>query len=235
MTPYSKVAALWHPFLVLGGFDRGLRHLIKRLPYLPPNDAPLKVLDIGCGSAVMSFALLKRFPQAEVLATDMDPIMVREAVKHRDKLGIKKTQCAFACSDANYPHMVQYGCTGSYQELPQEAFDLVVAGAVLEHVDLDRAIQSVFGLLKPGGTFLIIAMREEAFLSKVYERVYHCIPRSIETHRESLMAAGFQSVLVERTRWSDFSANLTRVAIVARKASIVASSEDLAYTVPIIA
>ncbi|MBP9669399.1 MAG: class I SAM-dependent methyltransferase [Candidatus Pacebacteria bacterium] len=232
-TPYSKVAALWHPFLVLGGFDRGLRHLVRRLPYLPHNDAPLKILEIGCGSAVMSFALLKRFPNAEVLATDMDPIMVREAAKLRDKRGIPKTRCAFACSDANYPHMVQYGCTGAYQELPQGAFDVIVAGAVLEHVELDRAVISAFSLLKPGGTFLIIAMREEAWLSKLYDRVYKCVPRTVEVHRKSLLAAGFQSVLVERTRFTDFSANLTRVAIIARKAPSVASSEDLAYTVPI--
>lgn len=181
----------------------------------------------------MSFALLERFPRAEVLATDMDPIMVREAAKRRDAAGIPKERCAFACADANYPHMVQYGCAGQYQEIPPETFDLVVASAVLEHVDLDRAVQSVHALLKPGGTFLIVAMRKEAFLSKVYERVYDCVPRTVETHRDSLLAAGFQSVLVEPARISDFSANLTRVAIVARKAPNVADPENIPYTVPI--
>lgn len=232
-TPYSSVAQVWHFFMVFGLFARGLRHVAKRVPLPLKRDDPVKILDIGCGDGVVSFALLERFKNAEILATDADHQMVRVVEALRKKKRISKDRLATACSDANYPHMVQWGCVGSRDELPKETFDLAVASAVLEHVELERSVKHVYELLAPGGVFLIIAMRDDGILAPFYEKAYGCVARSIDEHRQVLMRAGFQSVLVEPCRWSDFSANLTRVVLVARKEEVYQATEDAVYTVPI--
>lgn len=219
--------------MVLGLFERGLRHLVSRLELGFGKKSALKVLDIGCGDGVVSFALLERFEQAQILATDADHAMVRTVEKLRARKKIAGERLAVACGDANYPHMVQWGCTGAHEALPLGTFDLVVASAVLEHVELERAVRSVYDLLAPGGVFLIIAMRSDGLLAPVYQRAYGCTARTIDEHRGVLMEAGFESVLVEPCRWSDFSANVTRVVVIARKQKMHQPLEDAVYTVPI--
>ena len=46
---------------------------------------PRRILDMGCGSAILAMAAQRLFPAANILAVDNDPVSVRTAQKNRQK------------------------------------------------------------------------------------------------------------------------------------------------------
>src|SRR5215207_3169889 len=45
-------------------------HLASIVAWLPVTAAPRRIVDLGCGTGTGTFALLRRFPEAEVVAVD---------------------------------------------------------------------------------------------------------------------------------------------------------------------
>lgn len=77
--------------------------------------APKRVADIGCGTAVLAMAAAKVWPQAEIIASDIDPVAVEVA---QANLAANKMTGAVACIEA----------TGfDHPRLSDEPFDLIIA------------------------------------------------------------------------------------------------------------
>jgi ribosomal protein L11 methyltransferase len=55
---------------------------------LAPSSRRARLLDLGCGSGVLAIALARRFPHAEVIASDMDPIAVAVAEENARLNGV---------------------------------------------------------------------------------------------------------------------------------------------------
>lgn len=97
-----------------------------------------RVLDVGCGPGVMVEAVLARGGTFE--GRDLSPEMIREA---REKFG--------HLANANFKE-------GNIErlDLPDAAFDQVIAMAVLEYLDTpDRALAEIARVLRPGGVAVI--------------------------------------------------------------------------------
>ena len=54
-----------------GHLDAASASLLRQIPALPPGS---RVLDFGCGAGVLSLALQRRHPDAEIHALDVDPL-----------------------------------------------------------------------------------------------------------------------------------------------------------------
>ena len=96
------------------------------------------VLDLGCGGGFMSEALARK--GARVIGVDPSEAAIRAAQDHAEKQAL----------DIDYK-------AGSGESLPlaDHCVDCVVCVDVLEHVaDLDRVLDEVQRVLKPGGVFL---------------------------------------------------------------------------------
>jgi len=66
--------------------------LLAELALLSP---PRRILDVGCGTGVLSRALAERFPSAEVWGIDIAPAMICEARRRAD--GFLTSAVAPAC------------------------------------------------------------------------------------------------------------------------------------------
>ncbi len=101
------------------------------------------ILDVGCGPAFVSEALLDAFPRCRVIGVELDAAMVSSA---RDRLHRFRDRHA----------IVEASATGLF-ELPDGAFDFVVARYLLQHLPLPRlAVAEMFRVLKPGGRAALI-------------------------------------------------------------------------------
>lgn len=124
---------------------RTARLLAARLPPLP---AAPRVLELGCGTGLLTRLLLERLgPDAAVLATDLSPAMIARAGG-----AIDDPRLRFAVMDAEAP------------ALPAAGFDLIVSSLAAQwFADLPAALAGLVTLLKPDGWLLVATLGAGTF------------------------------------------------------------------------
>lgn len=125
---------------IFGAPINGLRIRIRRiLPVI--TGSPAKILDAGCGRAVFSMLLARKFPKADVLGIDLD----------EKQLDINK-KIATAANLPNLRFALQDVASLPYTE----EFDLVLSVDNIEHVaDDQKALAILANSLKAGGTLYL--------------------------------------------------------------------------------
>ncbi|MFD9717101.1 class I SAM-dependent methyltransferase [Streptomyces sp. NPDC059076] len=114
--------------------------------WLPLKSAPRHILDLGCGTGAGTFALLARFPEAEVTAVDVSPSHLHRLREKAEELGVAdRVRTVPADLDADWPALGRP--------------DLVWGSASVHHMaDPDRALSKVHDLLSPGGLFAVVEL-----------------------------------------------------------------------------
>jgi SAM-dependent methyltransferase len=121
-------------------------HLASVTAGLPVTTSPRRVVDLGSGTGTGTFALLERFPEAEVTAVDT-------SAHHLDRLRAR----AAAAGWSHRVRTVEADLDGDWPELGR--FDLAWASASLHHLaDPDRALRAVHELLVPGGLVAVLEL-----------------------------------------------------------------------------
>jgi tRNA (cmo5U34)-methyltransferase len=175
--------------------------ILQILPFEKQN--PLQILDLGCGTGVLSHVLLRNFPRARLLAWDLASNMLETC----------KQNLASALDRVSF----RQGDFGN--EDVGSGYDLVVSGFATHHLD-DAGKQGlykrIFSSLKPGGLFvnkeIVAGVSPE--LTQRYERWWRDfvqangvnddawfekylnedLPSSLEDQLAWLTAAGFVDV-----------------------------------------
>lgn len=155
--------------------DRGLADAVRSgVPFVvelhqPPSTPPVRrILDIGCGSGVISIFEAFRFAQAEVDAVDIDETAVKqtsinisllpEDVRCRVSLSHTPIQ-SFQAPDSSYDLIV---CASPYFKTREDdpfVSDMKENRRLARHLHsltLSDLIETVRRLLKPDGTFYTI-------------------------------------------------------------------------------
>ncbi|GAB3210274.1 hypothetical protein GCM10027294_27970 [Marinactinospora endophytica] len=122
-------------------------HVESITAWLPLNNEPRQIVDLGCGTGAGTFALLTRFPDSHVTAVDLSAghlQILRE--KARDR-GVER-RVRTVQADLDSDHWPDLGTP-----------DLVWASASMHHMaDPDRALARVHDLLAPGGLFAVVEL-----------------------------------------------------------------------------
>jgi len=121
-------------------------HLADVIAWLPVETSPRRIVDLGCGTGAGTFALLARFPEAEVTAVDASAAHLRRLLEKAEADGVAdRVRTVLADLDADWPEL------GSP--------DLVWASASLHHLaDPDRTLRQVHELLVPGGLLAVVEL-----------------------------------------------------------------------------
>ena len=144
------------------------------------------VLDLGCGGGFMSEALAKR--GATVIGIDPSEAAVAAAQTHARTEGLE----------------IDYRVSsGEALPLANGSIDCVVCVDVLEHVaDVDRVIDEIARVLKPGGLFLFDTINRTMLASFVIvfvgERVLRLLPRGTHDPAKFITPAELSAKLVAR-------------------------------------
>ena len=160
------------------------------------TEAPLRILDLGCGTGLELEALLQRVPNARITGVDQSENM------------LELLRASYAA------HMSQITLVAdSFLTMPLgvRAYDHILSVMSMHHVlrDVKRELyRKLHTALKPGGKYIegdsvIPAEMEDQFIAEYHEQAaavppapeghYHIdVPFSIETQRSLLLEAGFR-------------------------------------------
>lgn len=107
-------------------------------------------LEVGSGSGAMAAAVLDRFPELRLTATDVDPQMVLAAGRRLSGYGERAT---VAQADA------------SALPFDDDTFDVALSFLMLHHVgDWEAALHELVRVVKPGGRVIGCDMKHSRFL-----------------------------------------------------------------------
>ncbi|MFD9130667.1 class I SAM-dependent methyltransferase, partial [Kitasatospora sp. NPDC059571] len=121
-----------------------LSELTARLAALAGSSPVRRILDLGCGTGTGTFALLRRFPDAEAVAVDGSPELLHHLQRRAEELGLaERVRTVRADLDTGWPGLA--------------AADLVWASASLHHLgDADRTLGEAAAALRPGGLLAVV-------------------------------------------------------------------------------
>ncbi|MSU55512.1 MAG: class I SAM-dependent methyltransferase [Candidatus Taylorbacteria bacterium] len=162
---YSKIAGLYDIGLWLNGYKGAANFIVGKLPF-SVNDS-FKVLDAGCGSGLYSIAILKRFPNAQVVAFDLNQGMTEKMKNNLASHGFENRAQVFV------------GNVLENINTDERDFDLIITGGVLEYVEIKQAVQNLTRYLRSSGYFLNSAVRDN-WLGNLLAKWFGFTPHSSE-------------------------------------------------------
>lgn len=150
---FNAEAAAWdsRPF-VHEASQEAAKAILARLKHTetPPNG--LQVLEIGCGTGILSFLLAANPGVASVVAVDAADGMIdvlKEKLQRPDAPG-NILPLALLLEDPEDPALPS-GPHGTSQR-----FDIITSHLVLHHIpELKSVLQTMYGCLKPGGRVML--------------------------------------------------------------------------------
>lgn len=183
---------------VVHWFTLGLDYYWKRAMYRRIQTAK-RILDLACGTGIVTTGLAKRFPEAEIVGVDItdDYLDVyRERIK---KHGIN---AQFILSNAETVKL-----TGQ--------FDTVVSSYIPKYVDPDKLLANIAPYVIPGGVIVLhdFTLPTNFFARRVwdaYNRMMNFIGIRLFPEWREVFDSGL-TTLIRETRWFiDFPAALRR-------------------------
>ncbi len=211
---YGKIANAYDAFLTFSGFRRGVVNFLDRIE-LPLPPAP-RILDAGCGTGLISRYLIRRLPDAHIMAADIDRSMLAEMERLVTKEGLPKERFLIAEGDLSSPERIRVFSTDEQVAVSENSFDGIFVSGALEYVPLQETIRRLVRLLRPGGLFFNLGMRRSP-AGAILSMMYGVKPYRIAEMRDACESAGLADIQVLPLRAEDFPANLSRVAITAQK------------------
>jgi demethylmenaquinone methyltransferase / 2-methoxy-6-polyprenyl-1,4-benzoquinol methylase len=186
-------------------------------------DAPGRVLDLACGTGILSFMIRNRFPESEVVGVDI-------SAAH---LGI-----AIELAHLRRDHHVRFVLGSAESIAPAERFDAVTSCYLPKYANLPRLVPRIARSLNPGGIVVMqdFTYPEHPVIQKAWERhfsqlqalartewpeairMFDLLPdviRSsawVEELAMSLAANGFEDIHVERLTWGTSALVLGRLS-----------------------
>jgi SAM-dependent methyltransferase len=183
------------------------------IPFTCPTDPT--ILDAGCGTGTIGLTLLKRFPKAFLIATDIERKQLLETIRNSRKMKIEKERYLLGVSEISSPSKINL-LSGSHLSLNENSFDVVCASAVIGYSrDPEHTTKTLLTLVKNNGYFINVEMND-TIIGRMISRLYGYPLMSLQKMKTTIEEEGYDvDVFSFPTRY--FPTNLTRIVFIARK------------------
>lgn len=152
-----------------GRYIAPTQRFAKAVSFVKDGD---KVLDIGCGVGVFTALVKQQNPLSEVWGVDISAKAIADNTLEHPKITYKQ-------------HYV-----GRTPPFPQQYYDIVFSGEVLEHIDQpETLLNEAYNALKPGGIFILTTPSGSSIQSQ--EHVWEFDHQDVE---DLYLQAGFDRV-----------------------------------------
>ena len=109
----------------------------KILEKLPPS--PQRILDLACGTGLLTFALARKFPTCQIVGVDISKGYLDQAERKAERLKIRNVKLIHSRAEDIHP---------------DERFDAVTTSYLPKYADLNRLIPNLAKMLAPGGVMV---------------------------------------------------------------------------------
>lgn len=200
-------------FMKLLGYEFAIGRFLQQLQI--DVQASCRVLDVGCGTGLLGLKFLERFPNATLVATDLEPNFMRQTIANAGKRGIDRERIEIGISDISYPNVLTT-LEGDSYSLKDSSFDLICIGAVVGYADdKEASVRALIRLIAPGGYLINIEMNE-SLTGRIVSKRYQYRNIAISRMREVIHNEGCDITAI-RLNVRHLPAALTRTAIIACK------------------
>jgi ubiquinone/menaquinone biosynthesis C-methylase UbiE len=199
---YDRIARLYDLTFKFNGYGRSLERYFRE--HLVPLEDDARILDAGCGTGLLTLALLRTLPRpARITAIDLSAS------------SLQKAQQAVEQELRGRPHRVSF-LQANLLSLPfaDETFDFIATSGALEYVSLRDGLGELARVLKPGGHLFHLPVRPSPasmFLEFLFRFKTHP-PREVDENTERYLR------IVSRYRFPPGDIiGWTKIAIMAQK------------------
>ena len=144
---YDRIARLYDLTFKFNGYGRSLERYFREHPI--PLEADAQILDAGCGTGLLTLALLRTLPRpSRITAIDLSTS------------SLLKARQAIAQELRGRAHRVRF-LQANLLSLPfaDESFDFIATSGALEYVSLRDGLGELARVLKPGGHLFHLPVR----------------------------------------------------------------------------
>ncbi|MBI2453183.1 class I SAM-dependent methyltransferase [Candidatus Peregrinibacteria bacterium] len=150
---YNFFSFLYDRLITWNGYKKSITHFIHRLSL--PNKR-LKILDAGCGTGLISFALAEKNPNAEIIGFDYSSKMIESAEKINKLHGFQNIKFYIGDIENIIPLK---NLRNNNRAMDPHSFDFIFVAGALEYTDFPKGIEELCKFLKIGGTLYNIAVK----------------------------------------------------------------------------
>lgn len=195
---YDKRATIYDSFLEKFNYQENIREILAGIHF--QTNGRMRMLDVGCGTGLVSEVMLGRFEHCEIVGFDYSPNMLKQYSQR-------------------YPFIkAVVGDFNKEDDLRKEGrFDLVIsAGAVSEYGERGKAVRNIYNALSGHGTFIDIGNRKNIF-SLFTGMVWHYWPMGKKSFVRECLNSGFSYVEDITISWRNLPSKVTKYAVRAVK------------------
>lgn len=185
---YNTLGSVYNYVILSSGYRKSLIKLIHRFEL--PTDRKLKILDAGCGTGLVSFALLSKYHNLDITAFDYSLDMLKTAERFKRKNRFNNVE--FYWGDIENINPLK-SFDGNGKHLEENSFDYIFVSGALEYVNMNESLNELTKYLKKEGIFVHIAMKNNIY-GRIVGRLMGFKPYTKEQLIESLKEAKFENI-----------------------------------------
>jgi len=171
---FEKFPRLYDLIIEVFGYKKTVRRFMKRF------ESNGIILDLGCGSGLLSVCMAKNNRNCSVIAIDKSDGLLKILKNQLDREGVKNMEIIRSDLSQGLP-------------IKNNTLDFVITSGLIEYVDYDDLFNEVYRSLKMNGRFLILAIKNNVF-GRFLGKIFGFRPCNLRDILDMLYKTGFRRV-----------------------------------------
>ena len=165
--------------------DRRWKKRILEIADLCEN--PQRILDLACGTGILTCALARKFPNSTVVGVDLQEEYLEYARAKKMKCNIKNVEFY----------------QGSAEETKGGNYDLITASYLPKYVDIHVVVGNCSRMMNPGGLFIFhdFVYPDKEILRKLYRLYWFFLKPLLQVSEPWRVMSSELKGIIQRTQW----------------------------------